>query len=102
MIGIAGWITIGILIVVIFLAWTVMKARHFKSRVWAVFLIILLLFVYISLSNIIKTSGIDIKSFEGVVKVTKLYFVWLGHAFENSKVIVGNAVKMNWGANSTS
>jgi len=50
---------------------------------------------------IIKENNMNLKSFDGIVGAGKLYFSWLGHAFENSRSILGNVIKMDWVGNST-
>lgn len=72
-----------------------------KHQFTAVLIILLLLFLYITISDIVRANQIDLKSFDGLVNATKLYFIWLGNAFSNLKVIVGNVIHMDWKTNLT-
>lgn len=93
-----NWIIIGLLLVLLlFLA----KARHVKHKFYAIFLVLVLLFIYLSASRVFSGANIDFKSFEGWVKAGKLYFSWLVHIGGNLKSLTGEAFKLNWAGNST-
>ncbi|MBM3233938.1 hypothetical protein FJZ19_02475 [Candidatus Pacearchaeota archaeon] len=93
-----SWIIIALLLVLLlFLA----KARHIKHKSYAIIIVFLLLFLYISASQIFSGANIDFKSFDGWIKAGKLYFSWLVHIGGNVKDLAGNAIKMDWVGNST-
>lgn len=92
------WIIIGILII---LALIFAKMRHIKHKFFAIGVIILIIFFYVSMSNVLKNQKVDLKTFNGIIMAGKLYFSWLGHAAVNVKNVAGNAVKMDWAGNST-
>ena len=54
------------------------------------------MFFYVTSMKVIESSGVDIKTLDGMVVVGKLYFKWLGHVLENTKTIVGEIIKMDW------
>ncbi len=93
-----SWIIIGILIVVFLL---VLKARHVKHRFFALVLVLLIIFVYFTSTSLLSGKDINFKTFEGWVSAGKIYFSWLGHALGNAKIIIGNAIKMDWASNSS-
>lgn len=68
----------------------------------AVFLIVLILFTYVSFSAVIKGKNLDLKTFDGIKQAGKLYVLWLGNAFNNVKVVTSNVIHMNWKADNTS
>jgi len=90
---------IGIIVAVI---WVFIELKRFRHKIWAVFLIILILFTYFGFMMSIKGKNIDLKSMDGIKTAGKLYFAWLTNAFKNTKIITTNVIKMDWrGDNST-
>lgn len=89
------WIIIALLVVGLLLA----KARHLKHKFWAVLIVLLLLFFYLTLPRVIEGKNIDVKTFDGMVMTGRLYFTWLQHSFVNVKDVTGYAVKMDWVGN---
>ena len=97
MIGVAIFI-VAILIVAIYL---IIELKRFKHRLFAIFLIVLILFIYFSSKIAFKNYTIDYKSISGLISASKIYWGWLVSAFGNLKGITANAIHMDWGANST-
>jgi hypothetical protein len=77
------------------------KMEHTKTKVYAVVIVFLLLFFYLTISGVLEKNKVNLGTFDGIVSAGKLYFSWLGHVFSNGEVIVGNAIKMDWAGNST-
>jgi hypothetical protein len=77
------------------------KARHVKHKFYAIFLVLILLFLFLSASRLFSGSNIDFKSFEGWIQAGKLYFSWLIHIGGNLKTLTGEAFKLDWTGNST-
>ncbi|MFH1585540.1 MAG: hypothetical protein ABIB79_02135 [archaeon] len=94
----AALFVVSILIVAI---WVFVELKRLRHKVFAVFLIALILFTYISFSVVLKGQDIEWSTMGGVMKASKLYFSWLGSMFGNMKSITGYAVKMNWDGNET-
>ena len=88
--------TIIILVLVAVLIYALIEIQRFKHKLFAFFLIGLLIFGYISTTIVFKDQNIDIKSIDGLKKGFKLYFSWLGSVFGNIKSITADAVKMDW------
>jgi len=98
MFGGISWIIIGLLLVLLlFFA----KARHVKHKFFAIFLVFILLFLYLSASQLFSGANIDFKSFEGWIKAGKIYFSWLVNIGGNLKNLAGEAIKLDWVGNST-
>lgn len=91
------------IIVILAIAGIVLIAKfsHLKHRFGVILLIVFLLFIYLTFSSVVSNNNINLKTASGLFKGIKLYFSWLGHAFDNLKVLTGNAIKMDWGTNST-
>jgi len=90
---------IAILSVLILAIWVIIEIKRLKHKLFAIGLIALILFTYVSFSVTIKNQEIDFKTASGLTKATKLYFIWLGSTFSNMRTITSNAIKMNWGVN---
>ncbi len=84
---------IGILVVGI---WVIIEFKRFKHKILAIFLIMLVIFTYVSFLVTIKGNDIDFKSIEGLRTAGTLYFSWLGSVFGNLKTITTHAIKMDW------
>ena len=97
-----NWWLIGIAIVAILVVSKLIHFRHIKHRVTAIFLIILLLFVFSTAATIIKNHSLNIKTPSGIITTGKLYFIWLGQAFGNLRSLTGSAINMGWMPDSNS
>lgn len=95
-------ITIFIIAALIIVIWIVIEVKRMKHKIFAIFLIALILFLYISSTFVFKGHDINFKTVSGMTTATKLYFSWLGSIFGNMKSITTSAVKMDWKGNSTS
>lgn len=97
---------IGLTIIVISIAvaaiWVFFELRRFKHKLWAILIIGLILFAYISFSLTLRNESIDYRSFSGLRDASKLYVAWLIGVFGNLKAITSNAINMNWGASNSS
>src|SRR4030043_738055 len=87
-----------ILLIVVFGIWILIEVKRLKHKIFAVFLIALILFTYVSFFMVVKDDNLNLKTIDGISKATKIYFLWLGSAFGNMKSITLNAVKMDWSA----
>jgi len=94
--------TFMILAVLIIAIWVIFELRRLKHKVFAIFLIALVLFFYASTSIAFREQTINFKSQEGITSASKIYFAWLGSAFSNAKIITTNAIKMDWSTQNSS
>ena len=95
MIGLTVFI-VGALIVGI---WVFVEVKRLRHKLFAMFLIGLILFSYISFIAVIKGQDIDMKTVPGFIEAGKLYFVWLGGVFSNIKTITSHTIHMDWSLN---
>ncbi|MEK6945240.1 MAG: hypothetical protein AABW63_00410 [Nanoarchaeota archaeon] len=93
--------TIFIIIVLIAAIWITLEFKRARHKIFAIFLIALILFTYFSFTTAIKGQNVDLGSTSGMVKAVGLYFGWLGHLFGNLKTITANAVRMDWNNNNS-
>lgn len=91
-----GWMFILFGIIVIIVVSKFLHFHHLKSKIIAVVLIVVLIFITSTFMSVIKNNSVDFKSVSGIINVVKIYFVWLGQAFGNIKVLTANVVKMDW------
>jgi len=90
-----------ILAVLIIAVWLIIEAKRFKHKLFAIFLIGLILFSYFSFISVFKEQQIDFKSISGITSAGKLYFSWLFSVFGNFKTITMNVINMDWKLNET-
>ncbi len=85
--------------VLIIAVWLLIEIKRFKHKIFALFLIGLIIFGYISFTIVFSGSEVDLKSFDGLMAGGKMYVSWLGSVFVNFKGITANAVNMDWKGN---
>ena len=92
-------LVIGVLIAAI---WVIIEVKRLKHKLFAVFLIVFILFAYVSFTLSLRGQDIDIKTVPGIIEASKLYYSWLVSLFVNMQSITANAIKMDWSINKTS
>ena len=90
------WFIIGVIAVVVF---ALLKFRHVQHRLLIAFIIIVVLFFFTNVSNVIKENNINLRSFDGIVTMGKIYFNWFIHLGKNIANVAGYTVKMDWQGN---
>jgi len=94
------WIWLIIVVVVIFLL-IAFKFKEVRHKFGLVAISIIIIFLLLSVTSIYKTNKDDLKTFDGVSKVLKLYFSWLGNLFKNTGKVTTFAIHQDWGLNMT-
>jgi len=92
-------ITLFIVAALVISIWIVIELKRVRHKIFAIFLIGLILFLYFSSSFVFKEEEIDFKNISGITTAGKLYFTFLGSIFGNLKTITTNAIKMDWKGN---
>ena len=92
-------ITFVVVAVLILAIWIFIEFKRFRHKIWAILLILLIIFGYFSFNSVIKGKDLDLKTMDGIKEAGSLYLLWMGHAFGNLKTITSNAISMNWSAN---
>ena len=93
--------TFFIVAAIIALIWILIEVKRFKHKIFALFLIGLILFSYLSAAMIFHGKELDLKTVPGVIAASRIYISWLGTVFQNTKQITANVVDMDWGSNKT-
>ena len=94
-------ITFFIVAALIIAVWVLIEVKRFKHKIFAIVLIVLILFTYLSFSYTLSGQDIDLKTVSGLTEAGKLYIVWLGSMFNNVKSLTANAIHMDWKGNVT-
>ncbi len=89
-------VTLLVVAVLIIAIWTIIEIKRFKHKLFAIFLIILILFTYLSFTAVLKDKDINFKSATGIKEAGSLYVSWLGTLFGNLKSITTQAIDMDW------
>ena len=76
--------------------WVIIELKRFKHKLFAMFLIVLILFTYISFAVTLRDHSVDLKTTSGIMTASKLYFSWLGSIFGNLKLMTLYATKIDW------
>jgi len=94
-------VTVFVVAILIIAIWIIIEMKRMRHKVFAIFLIGLILFSYLSFTFVFKNQEIDLTSIEGIRDASGLYFSWLGAIFSNLKSITSNAINMDWKKNET-
>ncbi len=94
-------VTIFIIAALVIAIWVIVELKRVRHKIFAIFLIGLILFLYFSSAFVFKEQDIDFKTISGLTTAGKLYFTFLGSIFGNLKTITTNAIKMDWKNNET-
>jgi len=82
--------------------WILIEIKRLKHKIFAVFLVILILSLYVTANHSLKGQDIDFKTIPGIIKAGKIYFALIVSIYNNLKTITTNAIKMNWGGQNSS
>lgn len=89
-------VTFFIIAVAVIAIYLVIEVKRLKHKLFAFFLIGLILFTYISFTVSLKGQDVDLKSVDGLIKAGKLYWSWLSSLFVNAKSVTAYALKQDW------
>ena len=93
-------VTLFIIAVLIIAIWVIIEVKRLKHKIFAVALIALILFSYLSAAIIFRGSDVNSKSPSGIMDAGKIYFAWIGSVVGNFAKLTTNAIKMDWGTSS--
>lgn len=91
-VSVALFVVAGLIITI----WLLIEAKRMKHKIFAVFLIVLILFTYLSFVVVVKDENIDYKTVPGIIEGGKLYFAWLNSLFGNLRSITAYAIGLDW------
>ena len=89
-------VTLLVIAVLLIAIWVIFEVKRFRHKLFAIFLIVLILFTYLSFTAVLKGEDLDIKTVSGLKEAGSLYVSWLGSIFGNLRSITTHAVDMDW------
>ncbi len=90
------WIAVALIVLMVFF-----KMKEIRHKFGLVVIALILLFLVFSFSQIYSKQKPDLKSFDGISQVIKVYFSWLSSIGKNILGVSGYAVHQDWGLNLT-
>jgi len=93
-------IIIGVIALVLAI-YLIFELKRMKHKLFAIFLIGLILFGFFSFNAVFSGKEIKIENVSDLENLLKVYFNWVGYIFNNMKVLTTNAIQMNWKGNQT-
>ena len=90
--------TTGILIVsaIIILVWILIEFKRFRHKIFAIFLMVAIIFLYFGAIVVFQDINIDLGTMSGITDATKIYFSWLVSVFGNFKTMTAGAIQLDW------
>jgi len=92
--------TFGVMFFVVAVAviaiWIIIETKRLKHKIFAIVIIGLILFTYISFTVVLRNTDTDVKTVNGLMTAGKLYGIWLGNIFHNIKSVTSYASKQDW------
>jgi uncharacterized membrane protein len=88
--------TLALVAILVIGIWFFIELKRFKHKIWAILVIGLIVFSYVSFSATLKNQDINYATLSGLTKAGKIYFLWLGSVIKNVKTITLNVIKMDW------
>ena len=85
-----------IILALIALVWVLAEMQKLKHKLWAIVLIGLIVFAYISFALVLKDQDVDYTSPSGILQASKVYFSWLGGMLGNFKTMTSYAIGLDW------
>ena len=96
--GVFSWTSIFVLAIITIGIWMVIEVKRLKHKIFAILLIIIIIFSYASFAIVVQDNKMDFTSVSGITEATKIYFSWIGSIFKNLKTITTNVFKLDWTA----
>ena len=87
-----------ILLAIAAVIWVLAEFQKIKHKIWAVILIALIVFGYLSFTIVLRDQNIDYTSPSGIIHAGRVYFSWLGSLFGNVKTMTSHAINLDWSA----
>ena len=94
------WVTIIIILVLLFVGFEVIKLEHHAKRLKVVLLIIVAILLYLSIIGMMRSEKVDLSSPSGLMNTAYVYFGWVGQTAVNlwdvgveTVHMVGNAIR---------
>ncbi len=89
-------VTFFIIATLVIVIWLLVEFKRMKHKLFAIAIIGLLIFGYVTINLAIKGKDLDFKTFDGWKNAGKLYFSWFSGAVSNMKSITNYAIHKDW------
>jgi len=76
--------------------WIIIELKRLKHKIFAICLIALIIFSYLSAAFLFKDQDLDFTSIDGLLAAGDIYFSWLASVGQNLWSLSGNAIRMDW------
>lgn len=90
------WILILVGVIAIFVVSKFIHFNHLKAKVLLITAIVIILFVAATFAAVVHNNPTDWKSPSSIFSIVKVYFMWVGQAFDNMRTLTANAIRMDW------
>lgn len=85
-----------VLIAISVAIYVIIEVRRFKHKLFAIFLILMLVLSYASFAFVFRGKDVDYTSMDGLTNAGKIYLSWLGSVFHNVRIITSNVINLDW------
>ncbi len=89
-------ITIFIIATLIAAIWVIIEIKRMKHKIFAIFLIGLILFAYITFTVSLRGEDVELTTIPGLIDAGKIYFSWISTSFIKMKDITAYAIGLDW------
>jgi hypothetical protein len=86
---------------IVIVIWVLIEFKRFEHKLFAYFLIGMVLIVAGSFSVVTSKYDLEYDSPSGLLTAGKVYFSWIGSTFVNLKMMTAHAIKLDWNMNET-
>jgi len=93
-----NWIVILLVLAALFIF---VKMTNKGQNFWSYIIVVASIFFVVTVIYVSTLPGVSLTSLDGLVQLSKLYFIWLGKLASNLGSLTGNAVRLDWSANFT-
>tara|TARA_Y100000310_G_scaffold345693_1_gene468385 strand:+ start:30779 stop:31081 length:303 start_codon:yes stop_codon:yes gene_type:complete len=91
------YIWIGLLLFVVMMIFVYVKFRYILHKFHWIIVIMLALFLYLTFMVSIAGEGLNLTNMGDLKIAGDVYLSWLVNAFDNTKTLTANVIKMDWG-----
>lgn len=84
---------------IIVLIWVLIEIKRIKHKIFAIFLVGMIIFFYWGAIVVFQGQAFDFSSFSGISEASKIYFSWLLSVFDNLKTVTAGVIQLDWGTN---
>ena len=88
--------------IVLVVFYLLIEMKRMKHKFFAIFVILIMILFISTAYFVFKDKQLNLNSLGGWQDASKVYMSFLGSAFDNTKTITSNAIRMDWSAKNSS